>query len=108
MKEFIVTRKATKPEGGLNCCWCKEKVGKPHKETCPCIRKKIKLRVTIEYKTDTDASFNREEIEFLRNEGTWCASNALDEIHKSLAGECLCGKAKFEYLGDTSEPYLDE
>jgi hypothetical protein len=62
--------------------------------------------MTVEYEVAEPASWDKEQIESRRNEGSWCCDNAMDELER-LPG-CLCGQAHFEYLGDTSDPYLCE
>lgn len=109
--KFIVTEKAKRPiTKEQKCAYCEQPIGTEHKEECVLIQKKVKVRMTIEYEIEVPASWDKDQIEFHRNESAWCASNIIDEL-KALDnkdGRCLCGITKFEYLSDTSEPYLSE
>ena len=43
-------------------------------------------------------------IEFRRNEGSWCSSNALRELEAmTKRGECLCRHTKFEYVREATK-----
>jgi len=66
--------------------------------------------MTIEYEVDVPSRWGKENIEFHRNEGSWCADNGLDELQELAEKKgCLCETSVFyEYIKDSSEPYLDE
>jgi hypothetical protein len=108
--EFKVTEKAMRsssPE--RQCFYCKEPVGQPHKENCPTIMKNVRIRMSVEYEIAVASLWDKEMIECARNEPGWCQSNAIAEL-EDLAKEkgCHCGMFTFEYLNDTSDPYLLE
>lgn len=79
-----------------------------------CEAPQIEIKVDNEELLIKEKRFIKEEIlRGLRNHGSWCANNALEELNKlksELKNEvkCLCNIAKFEYLGDASGPFLDE
>lgn len=107
---FLVTKKAFRPATQQPvCAYCKQPVGEPHKENCVLIKKKVLVRMTVEYEISVPASYDKERVEFQRNEGTWCADNALDELQdlRQKRG-CLCGVVNFTCLRDTGEHYLEE
>lgn len=108
--EFIVTEKAQRP-ANMNgrCFYCDQPIGEQHKSDCVHIRKTVKVRMIVEYEVDVPADWGKQQVEFHRNEGSWCSNNALDELER-LAEEkgCLCHAMEFEYLGGDSEPYLNE
>lgn len=110
---FIVTEKAQRP-GDMDgksgkCFYCREEIGKPHKQTCVLLKKKVKVKATIEYEVDVPASWDVDQIEFHRNEGSWCADNMLDELEKLAKDEgCLCACAVFECDSSDGEAYLSE
>lgn len=107
--EFIVTKHAERARANGHCLYCQAATGTPHKADCVCIVRPVKLRVTIEYEAEEYVGFDKDGIEFRRNEGSWCASNLLDELHTLGEKEgCLCGVASFEYLGDAGPPRLRE
>lgn len=95
------------------CFYCQQKVGTPHKETCVCVNKKVKIRAIVEYEVEVPFCWDKEDIEFHRNEGSWCASNLIDELsnidHEGEDDICLCGIAKFEFVEVTVPgPYVKE
>lgn len=101
-----VTTKAMRPASkGVCCFYCGQGVGEDHKPECVMIQKKVKVRMVVEYFASVPAHWDKHMIEFHRNESSWCASNALDELNKL---DCICQNTNFEYLGEDSEPYLDE
>ena len=109
--KFIVTEKAQRParmDG--TCFYCMQPIGAEHKPDCVLIHKRVKVRATIEYETEIPNWWGNKEFEFHRNEGSWCANNMVGELKKYVEEKpgCLCGHAEFEYLGEESEPYLDE
>ena len=110
MGQFEVTAAATRPASDvLECFYCQTPIGGHHKPECVLISKKVKIRMTLEYEVTVPASWHKGQIEFHRNEGGWCADNALDELADLTdAGGCLCGASRFEYLQDASDPFLNE
>jgi len=105
-----VTKKSMRPASKLRrCFYCKEDVGQQHKEDCVCIVKKARVKLTIEYDIEIPEHWNKEILEYFRNDGTWCANNLIDELAELTEGDnCLCLLAKYEYLRHVSEPYLNE
>lgn len=113
---FTVTEKATRPASDRpsdrrQCLYCQVGIGGYHKADCVLIKKKVKVRMIVEYEVEVPAHWDKGTIEFQRNEGSWCASNAIQELDKLFgedAGPCMCPAAKFEYLGGDTAPYLGE
>jgi len=110
-----VSRAAMRPASDKNeCFYCKQTLGLEHKPDCVLIKKKVKVRLTVEYEIEVPADWDKEQIEFSRNESSWCSTNAIDEL-KSLfdnsdnkTEKCMCGCSEYRYLGEESEPYLSE
>lgn len=110
INKFKVTKKAMRPASPeRQCFYCQQPIWSDHKDDCVLINKKVKVRMIVEYEVEVPASWGKEDIEFHRNEGTWCTDNALIELDE-LDNEkgCLCGITKFEYIGEESDPFLDE
>ena len=110
---FIVTEKAQRPGGaGIRdgqCFYCGQSIGQEHKKNCVLVKRKCKVRVTIEYEVWAPAHWEKDDIEFHRNESSWCASNLMRELDELDDKDgCLCPAATFEFVEHTSEPYLDE
>lgn len=112
MSEFIVTGKAQRP-ANMNgkCFYCNQEIGSTHKDDCGLINKKAIIRVNIEYEIEVPASWNKEDVEFHRNEGSWCANNVITELEELFKGEeksCMCECATFEVLSISNNNYLKE
>lgn len=60
-------------------------------------RKTVIVRMTVEYPVDVPSDWEKYDIEFHRNEGSWCASNAIDELQE--LGDCICSYTEFAYVG---------
>lgn len=105
---FIVTEKAQRPaKMDGTCFYCGVKIRGTHKPDCVLIKKNVRIRLTVEYDVSVPAFWDENQIEFHRNDGSWCADNCLDEL-RSLDG-CLCNHAHFEHIADTKDkPYLSE
>lgn len=81
------------------CFYCQQKIGTPHLETCVILQQKVKIRYSFEIEIDVPAHWDRDNIEFHRNEGSWCADNAYDAIEsfveeKGLSCSCSIFKAE--------------
>jgi hypothetical protein len=55
----------------------------------------------VAYDVDVPVSWSKEQVRIHRNQSSWCANNALDEleqIEKKLGrtGQCFCGRMRFE------------
>ncbi len=108
---FTVTEKAMRPASPeRRCLYCKQAIGENHKDSCVLVMKRVKVRMTVEYEIEVPASWDKHMIEFHRNEGSWCSSNAISELERAFdSGDgCMCNAAEFEYIGGDSDPYLDE
>lgn len=108
---YIVTEKAERPNGRKGLCfYCGRKVGESHAFDCVLISKKVRLRMTVEYEVRVPAHWDKDRVEFHRNESSWCADNAVAELQELLSDDSctLCGCTEFEMLEVTSEPFLSE
>ena len=110
-KMFIVTEKAQRParmDG--RCFYCLQPVGDTHLADCMLINKKVTVKLTIEYEVEVPAHWDKHNVEFHRNDSSWCANNLMGELEElSKKNGCLCWSGvKFTCLGNDSEPYLDE
>ena len=104
-----VTSEAMHPGSSKKqCLYCQRIIGAYHKSDCVLIRKRVKVRATVEYEIVVPFFWDKSNIEFHRNDGSWCANNMIDELEELGKGDCLCGLVHFEYLEDASDSYLDE
>lgn len=91
----IVTKddKGIRPAGDKDkCLYCGSKIGEYHKENCVTITKRVKVMYSFCIEIEVPKSWDKEQIEFFRNESRWCADNSIHEI-VSYAKEkesCLC------------------
>ena len=108
--EFKVTKKAMRPASIREECFCcQQAIGESHKPDCVLIRKTVKVRAVVEYEINVPNGWDANQIEFHRNEGTWCCNNMIDELKafSDLHG-CLCDVTEFKHLSDISGPVLKE
>lgn len=109
--QFIVTEAAMRPAcDESKCFYCRTAVGSAHKNDCVLIKKKVKVRMTVEYEVYVPASWDSHDIEFHRNDGSWCSGNAIDELAEAFADQdgCMCNATTFTHLGDCGIPVLKE
>ena len=88
-----------RPAGEPDKCffYCGQKVGQPHGRDCVTITKIVKVRYTFEVDIEVPHFWGSGDIEDHRNESSWCADNAFDEIDAYVGDACACGcfSAKF-------------
>lgn len=111
MSSLVVTESAMRPAapGVRECFYCHMPVGTEHRAECVTVVRKAKVRMIVEYEIDVPASWGKDLVEFHRNEGSWCADNAiaeLDKIHER--DRCLCQAVRFECLEVFGEPTVSE
>jgi predicted nucleic acid-binding Zn-ribbon protein len=86
------------------CPYCGVKLGKEHSEGCVCRKRTVVIKATFEYAVEVPEFWDKSEIEFSRNDGSWCVDNALDELKRVAEHQgCLCHLAKFEYVREATE-----
>ena len=104
------------------CFYCLQRIGTPHLQQCVIVTKRVELRVhallsdtqafTGLWQLDVPHSWDADMIEFHKNEGSWCASNILDQREVvwendnawTVLGEahraegCLCNVLVFRFV----------
>lgn len=107
---FIVTEKAQRPSKmDGTCFYCGRKIGNPHGNNCPLIRKTVTVRMTVDYEINVPSDWDKDMIEFHRNESGWCSNNAIAELEKLREKlECLCDVIEYRCLSDEGELFLAE
>ncbi len=87
------------------CFYCHQPIGAEHGPACVLVKKRVVVRMVVEYEVAVPSDWDKRMIEFARNESGWCADNALDELKSIIApGKCLCGRARFEHVRDVDAP----
>ncbi len=79
-------------------------MGEEHAQNCVCRKRTVvveyKFTVCLEFPVD----FSDKDIEFNRNDSTWCANNALMELDNTCeAGRCLCPRFEAKYIREATE-----
>lgn len=111
MTDFIVTEKASRPAGRKDICfYCNQPVGQPHRTECVYIKRRWRVRVTVEIDIERPADWPQHMVEFHLNDSSWCASNIGQEIvdYVETGPPCLCGSFEAEILERKEETFLDE
>lgn len=108
-------RPAGKPD---ECFYCRKKIGEPHAPDCAIVTKRVLLLIksldgslTGTWELDVTHSFQPEMIEYMKNDGTWCANNIFDydeiewdqldawaDLELMSKDGCLCDKLRFEFV----------
>lgn len=72
------------------CFYCQRPVGELHDLGCVLRLRRVVVRMTVEFPVEVPDSWTAEDIEFHRNEGTWCATNVLPELEAAIPEDgCL-------------------
>lgn len=100
VKEFGI-RPAGSPD---HCFYCGVERGGVHKPECVIRKRTVVVQMTIEYVVAVPEFWTPEQLEFHRNEGTWCALNGLAEIDNlhERTGDCFCGRTTYKYLREAT------
>ena len=82
------------------CFYCGQKVGQPHKLDCVILTRKVKIRYSYEIEIEVPHSWDKDTIEFHRNDSSWCAHNSLEELEEfgDKDNGCLCSYFSAEVL----------
>lgn len=100
----------TKDDAGIRdnhdpaiCHFCRNKIGERHDAKCVCFTKTVTIRLVAEYPIEVPNFWDKGNIEFHRNEGSWCATSAIDELD-ALFGDgsdtCACESFTFTLKED--------
>lgn len=108
--KFVVTESAMRPASkDRQCFYCQQPIGAHHKDDCVLVKKTVRVRMVVEYDIEVPAFWDSDLVESHRNEGSWCADNAIEELQKiqEIDG-CLCHRTHFEHVSDAGGIYLEE
>lgn len=97
-------RPAGKPD---ECFYCNVKRGEQHKAGCVIRCQTVVVRMTVEYVVDIPESWGAENLEFQRNEGSWCSDNGVRELQSLMdrvdaAGGCLCPMIEYAFVREAT------
>lgn len=100
----IVNENATRPAGRNDeCFYCQRKLGEEHKEDCVIRKRTIVLKYSFEVVVEIPEDWDQHQIEFHRNESSWCANNAIQDLKKRKENVCYCNGFTCEYLREADE-----
>jgi hypothetical protein len=89
-----------RPNGRPDACfYCDQQVGKPHSEQCVIVNKVVRVRYSFTIDVEVPHHWSDRDVEFHRNDGTWCADNAIGELEAAAEIACLCPNFKCEVIG---------
>lgn len=112
ISEFVVTEKAMRPASPeRRCFYCHQAIGDFHKDGCVLISKWVTVKATITMDIEVPSWWDKHDVEFHRNEGTWCGSNMTGDIERYQDYKqklCICDEVEYEYIKDNSERFLME
>lgn len=90
-----------RPNGSPDqCIYCQQKIGQPHRRDCVTISKIARVRYAFEIEVEIPHRWGKEEFEFHRNESSWCADNAFDDIEGHMGDDCTCECFRAEFIED--------
>lgn len=101
--KFEVTESSMRPASDKReCFYCRRPIGESHADDCVLVLRRVKVRMIVDYEIEVPAHWDQYMIEFHRNDSSWCASSAIDELQAIHEAEnCICNHTSFEYLGET-------
>lgn len=102
---WIVGEYSIRPAGDPDkCFYCGVHKGGTHKPECVIRNRTVVLKMTIDLVVEVPEDWDKQTIEFNKNQGTWCASNILSELER-LDGHagCLCPFMEFEYIREATQ-----
>ncbi len=110
---WVTKKNGVRPAGPSDrCFYCDRLLGEAHTESCVLYLKSVTVRAIVEYVIRVPVSWDKYNVEFGRNESSWCANNGIDEIARIAAardttdergvgfGPCMCALVRYEYVGD--------
>lgn len=103
-----VTDNGERPAGKPGFCfYCGRPIG-GHAADCVCVTQSVVLRMTITYIVAVPADWSKDDIEFHRNEGSFCMDNDIDKLYKWTEqqpnpGPCSCNAAHVEFVREATQ-----
>lgn len=89
------------------CLYCRRRVGEEHGAECVIRDRTVMVAVTLELVIRVPESWDAEQVEFHRNDSSWCEANWADELaaafdHLDATGSCPCGDIRTRYLREAT------
>ena len=92
------------------CLYCQSRTGDPHGPECVVVSKRVRVRYSFDLEIKVPHHWTSYQIEFHRNDSSWCADNAIRELTDQANGpRCLCHGFSCEFLTTVSdEPFAED
>lgn len=106
MKRVLVEERDTRPAIAPpdRCGYCPSRLGEEHALECVCRRRSVVVRLIVEYAVTMPESWDEAMILSNRNDGCWCASNAIQELEAlNRKAGCLCAPARYEFVREATD-----
>lgn len=123
-QDWTIGQEGVRPAGKPDeCFYCRNKSGEQHKADCVIRKRTVVVKMTMEYVIAVPEDWDVSNIEFHRNESSWCANNAREELTKMFEYieksreevvnpdgttshgndvPCLCDRTQFEYVREAT------
>ena len=103
--DWTVGEYSIRPAGRSDeCCYCHSKVGQQHKDGCVIRTRTVNLDVTMHIVMNVPENWDKSQIEWHYNAGTWCASNLLSYLDdRDTQIGCLCDITEIKYVGEATK-----
>lgn len=89
------------------CRYCKKLSGEAHAEDCVCRQRTVVVSLQLEYVVSVTEDWEESMIEFHRNDGSWCATNLINELdalqERTKKTSCFCSNAKYSFVREATE-----
>lgn len=94
-----------RPAGDPNkCFYCGSPKGQAHTTECVCLQRSVVVTLTLDYVVSVPRYWTKDDVEFHRNESSWCTNNFIGELGAiEDTGHCLCQQAKFTFVREATE-----
>ena len=94
-------RPAGKPD---QCFYCRCPKGE-HADDCVCRQRTVVVKLTMDYVISVPAHWTRDDIEFHRNDSSFCYNNDLRDLGNWTddEGNCSCQAAHVEFVREATE-----
>jgi len=103
----VVTAEDSRPAGNPDeCFYCRpaRKIGEDHQPDCVVPQRTWVVRYTIDIVRPAPRYWDAGSIEFHQNDGTWCATNLIDDIGDYFVDpHCACNQVTAEVLREADE-----
>ena len=62
--------------------------------------RKVVVEATVRYEVEVPEDHTPHDIEFYYNDGTWCASNIVQDLTEYAKNRCMCDDVVIRYVSE--------